>query len=306
MAFPLKKYYANTPCTFVGTGDIVYIPDAVEVTELEPTTGAIMMALNAKGSLLPSGYTRLAYLESTGVQTLSFDWTTDIIYTVDIACTKHATDSSRGMGIQVITYRSRYAAGASGWNLYASGTVGGAESSELNKRVTVSHELKYSIKKCSFGVNDTMFASQWWPTLDDYPPQYYNMWPTATTGGSYRIYKAHITDGGNKEMSFVPAISPDGTPCMYDLITETPYYGSGSGKFIAGISTISQLAQMSNNLPVATPVYDSSGVQTGPTITLSLSSAFANSEYLSIAMDRIASKNWIVVIHEWIGGGDDE
>lgn len=241
--------------------------------------------------LLPKGYTRIDFLESTGYQTLSFDWTTDIFYTVDIACMKHST-IDYDMGKQDITYRTRYAARSSGWNLYASGKVGDAELAEIGKRVTVYHELNYSSQASALGVNDRIWRLNLMGTHQ--PPQKYYMFSEVrNTGiGHYRIFQAHITDKQNKEMSFVPAISPDGEPCMYDKITKQTLYNVGSGSFVAGIKSLSQLATLSENLPDATS--DTS------TIHLSLpSSLLLDYDELEKVMDRFADKGWIIEIKSW-------
>lgn len=318
MSYVLKKYYANTPCTFVGTGDIIYIPDDVEVTELEPTTGALMMTLNDKGSQLPPGYTRLAFLENastipnggygaclidTGLK-ISNDTRVEVTgtplekYWVDVFC---------GGGSSHIAYnystQPRFVYVYGGTYYYTD--------------VYTSFGQKYNIvadgrdfyidgkKQESFSTYDGV-----WHDHDEIPEHepfktetYYLFMRSPRYGcGKMRIYDFNVRNGDIQEADYVPVVDPAGIPCMYDKVTKTPKYAPSQSAFFAGIETPDQLAQLSNNLPVATPVYNSSGVQTGPTITLSLSSGFANSEYLSIAMDRITSKNWIIAIHEWLGG----
>lgn len=317
MAFPLKKYYANTPCTFVGTGDIVYIPDDVEVTELEPTTGAIMMVLNDKGSQLPPGYTRIAYLENasiiysgaspaclidTGLH-VSNDTRVEVTGTplektwVDVFC-------SGGASMIVYNFNQKqpqltYVYGDSIYRTDVLTSFGQKYNIVADGRDFYIDGKKQ--ERFNLGYSDLCYEI---PEKEPFETEtYYLFMRDPRYGcGKARIYDFNVRNGDIQEADYVPVVDPAGVPCMYDKVTKTPKYARSKSAIFAGIETLDQLAQLSNNLPVATPVYNSSGVQTGPTITLSMSSGFANSEYLSIAMDRITSKNWIVAIHEWVGG----
>lgn len=46
-----------------------------------------------------------------------------------------------------------------------------------------------------------------------------------------RIYMSQISQGTELVRDFVPAIDANGTPCMYDKITKTPFYNIGTGEF---------------------------------------------------------------------------
>ena len=50
-------------------------------------------------------------------------------------------------------------------------------------------------------------------------------------------------------MDYIPAIDNDGKPCMFDLVTQQPFYNSGSGNFVVGLKSISHALQL--YLPVS-------------------------------------------------------
>lgn len=55
--------------------------------------------------------------------------------------------------------------------------------------------------------------------------------------GTCRKFKAKCKNG---TVDFVPALSINGQPCMYDHVTNQPFYNNGTGAFIAGFDTIEQ------------------------------------------------------------------
>lgn len=55
--------------------------------------------------------------------------------------------------------------------------------------------------------------------------------------GICRIGKWVAYNSGIKAANFIPALDPDGRPCMYDTISKQPFYNQGTGEFIAGNAT---------------------------------------------------------------------
>lgn len=50
--------------------------------------------------------------------------------------------------------------------------------------------------------------------------------------GMNRWYDCRIYENGTQKRAYIPALDPTGTPCMYDLITKTPFYNNGTGDFL--------------------------------------------------------------------------
>lgn len=69
-------------------------------------------------------------------------------------------------------------------------------------------------------------AGQW-------PNETSNTYKMFTPGSAERLYSARFTDIEHKDIaSFIPAIDPDGNPCMFDFVRKQPFYNAnGSNKF---------------------------------------------------------------------------
>ena len=52
--------------------------------------------------------------------------------------------------------------------------------------------------------------------------------------GNIKVKGATIKNSGVLVRNFIPAIDPSGTPCMYDLVSKTPFYNQGAGTFSYG------------------------------------------------------------------------
>ena len=65
----------------------------------------------------------------------------------------------------------------------------------------------------------------------------YNMDDTAinATYGKYigRVYRCQITSNNNIIRDFIPCLDENDNPCMYDLVTQTPYYKQGGNEEFA-------------------------------------------------------------------------
>ena len=63
-----------------------------------------------------------------------------------------------------------------------------------------------------------------------------------------RIFYVTLSEGGEITRQFIPAIDPQGRPCMFDKVHKKTYYNKGTGAFIVGM-TLAQARQLSK-LPV--------------------------------------------------------
>lgn len=106
----------------------------------------------------------------------------------------------------------------------------------------------------------------------------------------YSLYEARFTLGPKLVNRFVPALAPDGTPCMYDSVTGTTCRNAGEGQFVAGIGTISQLLCVLRHLPVTEEVRE---------LALSLP-AEANTPEIAEMMDSAGvTKGWTLTVYEY-------
>lgn len=90
---------------------------------------------------------------------------------------------------------------------------------------------------------------------------------------------------GELQRSLVPALSPAGTPCMFDLVSKTPFYNAGIGTFIAGLTTKQALSLA--NLPTPTAIN---------TLTVSLPWDAQWDVGVQKALSRAAARGWIITV----------
>ena len=53
---------------------------------------------------------------------------------------------------------------------------------------------------------------------------------------SVKVYQVKLYNGSNLIRYFIPALDPNGKPCMWDTVTKQPFYNVGTGEFTYGRS----------------------------------------------------------------------
>ena len=102
------------------------------------------------------------------------------------------------------------------------------------------------------------------------------------------MFELCVSQGVEVKHIFIPALDPNGIPCMFDRVSKQSFGNSGSGSFIAGVGIVAQLTALLSRLPA-----------TGGTLTLSLP-AEANTPEVSDAMQACHdSKGWTITVHEY-------
>lgn len=99
--------------------------------------------------------------------------------------------------------------------------------------------------------------------------------------------------GYNEQLSadFVPSVNETGKPCLYDKITKKPFYNSGTGSFIVGM-TLEQARKL-GKLPAG-----------GGTLTVSLPSNYLEDDGVTSAIAAANKKGWnITVASTWDATG---
>jgi hypothetical protein len=86
----------------------------------------------------------------------------------------------------------------------------------------------------------------------------------------------------------LPSLDTAGVPCMYDLVTRKPFKNAGTGQFVAGVKDSAQLRTVLRKLPA-----------TGGSLTLSLP-AEANTPEVAEALQACHdTKGWTLTVHEY-------
>ena len=167
----------------------------------------------------------LAYLESTGQQWIDTGVVSNNLstrYDVDIAFTGQILQNGR-CGL----YTSAFGAYNSQWccgNVYSGGAP-------------VQRDVRYSLscRNCQLYVDDVYVLQR----VYSYTGAQY-MFASCNVNGQpqytdyMRIYAAKIYVDGTLVRDFIPVLDNDSVPCMYDQVTGTCYYNSGTGTFLYG------------------------------------------------------------------------
>ena len=276
---------------FVATTSTVTISDdSAKVSRANFKHALAALSLLGGGDNLPAGYTRLAFLGTTGSQYIN----TGIVATSELCGIVTFSFTEK-------TWQPLFVASKSGksWIVFARGTVEsrtgvrfdlGSEGIVLSPIVDLSDGAKHTIKKegannwvdgvrkqanksASFDGGDTVKLG------------------CLTAYGYYfqgKIYSASLYTQEQKLRVFIPSISPSGKPCMYDSVSQKAFPGTGT--FIAGM-TVAQARKL-GQLPA------------GTTLTVSLPVGWQEDEGVVNAIAQATANGCVITqAEDWSNGG---
>ena len=188
----------------------------------------------APGKVLPAGYQKLQYIQSTGTQYINTGFTPNQDARIQLDCERtaaNATDHFFG----VRTGNSASSAFAfyiynSGWrwaynNATASGTGPdiGRYFIDANKNITtINGDTTLTGTYASF---TAAAAAPLFAMLSA---------PSGFSYGSFRLYTCRIYNNGLMVRDFIPCRNASGTIGLYDLVNGQFYTNAGTGTFTAG------------------------------------------------------------------------
>lgn len=199
----------------------------------------LMMLRKSEGGL-PSRYTKLNYLESTGTQYIDLGVTPFEIANMqlifDYQITDDFTKNSRLFGVydgyylnyvqffvNTDTDNIGFQFGTGNYNTYVpKDNIKRKINIDLaNKTMIVDNDLYYlKIKQIKNTLNIYLFCR--------------NTINTANYFISARIYSFKIQNGDELYRNFVPALDTTNKPCLYDTVLKQPFYNQGTGEFLYG------------------------------------------------------------------------
>ena len=209
----------------------------------DPTKDCLLMEIRgvtATGATtLPSGYTALEYIESTGTQYINTgewiekDKTAKLELSVQLSPHDGSNDSWMGANafLQLRVTQSYYAV-----------TSGTALAANMNQNGSDSIIMDYDTKHLlSLYVNGNYIQRANWDTLDQ-PRSALCIFSLGSyrggCGGSTvkgKVYAAKLSIDNDLKRDLIPARrDSDGEIGMYDLVSRTFFTNSGTGEFIAG------------------------------------------------------------------------
>ena len=193
-----------------------------------------------KSSLLPSGYTELEYLESTGTQYIDTGYKPNGNTKVEIKY-QTPTQNTKQQGIfgarDGLRNRFTLFTGAKKDAFQVDYNTNNSLSDHITNITGVDGAGVNTIRiSNSFVINDILINQvekvNFQNTLDMY--LFANNNNTAQLPMIGRIWYFKIYDNDVLVRNFIPALDPNGTPCMYDLVSKTTFYNAGSGTFNYG------------------------------------------------------------------------
>lgn len=191
--------------------------------------------------ILPSGYTELRYIESTGTQYIDtgvypnektgFDLDLEILSSTNV---NHLMSVNTPSGIYCVIRLNT----SGGSNVFQSRF--GKQSAKTiphDREIVGRHVIKARGKTFSvddvqeISFNDEVFQSEY-----SYPLFAVELKTGIDYENIFRCYGLKFYEGDEKTKELIPCINPSGQVGMYDLIGGDFYGNSGTGSFVAGPS----------------------------------------------------------------------
>lgn len=209
------------------------------------TRRGLMIANALKSGDLPSGYTALEYLQSTGTQYIDTGFKPNQDTRAVVDCNIAGTMGSYGcfgardytnsrsfwFGKASSAYKSCYFAYKqnSQATTLAAGYCDARHTFDANKnKLYIDGTQVVSLATATFSVNYNFFL---FAMNDDYQSSGN---PQARLGGTITLYSAKIYDNDVLVRDFVPCLDRSNIPCLYDKVNKQTYYNVGTGTFNYG------------------------------------------------------------------------
>ena len=193
------------------------------------------MAFEKSGGGLPSGYTAVNYLQSSGTQYIDTGrkLMQDSDITIDFMIVGKINRSAGMFGSRQSAYENNLAMfQTTSPNIFA------VDFSKYPKyRFTTASSLnrtKIRANKTGVWVNDILQKS--WSDVADFETPtnglIFDVGNNNWTGNKAIMRLYSYTDGSAQQL--VPCLDTEGVPCMFDLVSQKPFYNAGTGSFTWG------------------------------------------------------------------------
>ena len=285
----------------------VYIDDDAasvrELFKLAPSQELSLLGM-AGGNKLPMTYTRLEYIESTGTQSIPTNFSPEDgvceidceFEPLDVSYNYHlffgtapkndltsTLASSLCVGLGGAGGTLRFLARNSGW--WVSSSLLPNLGNQYKVQVKFSRKLGETPEMSINGAKQKMWCNGSTTAYIGYTSNFYIFATNISSNNAkYRAFYIAVKYDGELVQNFIPVLDPTGAPCMYDTVTRQPFYNSGTGAFIAGVETQTQL----NNLLLK--LADRTGQEVG-TLMVRLADELQTEENIA-ALEATVEKNW--------------
>lgn len=187
------------------------------------------------GGRLPSGYTELQYIQSTGTQWIDTGITPTQDYTL---YTKVAFLGSSGTNVLGTRNSSNDTTNRFGIISFGSSALFGAfyGTNSVTGKAVDQNPHEFSIGPDGFTMDEETVSVQQTNFSCSYPIILFgfNNGANGIVGAEEKVYSCKIYSDGQLVRDFIPCINPDGIIGLYDKETAIFYQNSGSGIFLKG------------------------------------------------------------------------
>jgi hypothetical protein len=182
---------------------------------------------------IPAGWTECEYLESTGTQYINTAYTNTGYTAFNIVYSRTA---SVGYG-HVISSDARYCLRGNSSDAelvanYNSGTQTAVVNPQPATGAILSVYMDYD--KVSVNTSDITITAHTHVPYTQSPICIFGV-PveiTAMKNVKARVYSCDIIENGDVVRNLIPALDPNSVPCMFDTVTQVPFYNDGTGDFL--------------------------------------------------------------------------
>ena len=181
---------------------------------------------------LPEGYTALEYIQSSGTQYI--DTERKLTQDCDITIDFKLINNNKSVGI----FGARESAAKNNLALFRDGDLFVGDFSEYPKyrfKANVSfNRTKIRMNKTGVLVNGILNTS--WSNVANFETPtnglIFDVGNNNWTGNKAVMQLYGYADGNAQKL--VPCLDTEGVPCMYDLVSQKPFYNAGTGSFTWG------------------------------------------------------------------------
>ena len=285
-------FYATV--TKVVTSDDSITVDEVVNFNSAPVKLKLLGLLGGGASTLPSGYLQTEFLESTGTQYIH----TGILNTSEIGAQCESTQTQNKYNLNPLGARNMYL----GCRLFTpfvyQADVWGIGYNDFLRATHTTDGFVGRKYKASTNFKNNGLAELDGTTLLELPDVDFEGTAIISLFGCEvedgyvsnrfegRIFNAKLTQGVGFVRDFVPVLDKNGIPCMFDKVTKQPFYNSGTGSFIVGM-TMKQARKL-GNLP-----------KTGGELTVSLpweAQLVQHNGQVEQALETARGKGWLLKV----------
>lgn len=181
---------------------------------------------------LPEGYTALEYIQSSGTQYI--DTGRKLTQDSDITIDFKLINNNKSVGI----FGARESARKNNLTMFRDGGLFVGDFSEYPKYRFKANEsfnrTKIRMNKTGVLVNGNLNTS--WSGVANFETPtnglIFDIGNNNWTGNKAVMQLYSYTDGNAQKL--VPCLDTEGVPCMYDLVSQKPFYNAGTGSFTWG------------------------------------------------------------------------